>query len=97
MNDRDTATHLAIAYLRQQGYSVTPPQTQGMVRPAELGKMAGSGLTSTALWRRLHHVNCPPYEKILGPGGRLTWLKPNPALVSYIAQPKRRGQLTLVA
>lgn len=94
MTDQETATELAIAYLRAQGYSVAPPQRLGMLRPFEVAKLVNPKLNGNALWRRLHHINCPPFEKIEGEKGKIVWMRRNPDIDAWLGRPLQKGVKT---
>lgn len=94
MTDQAAAIQLAIAYLEMRGYCVSTQHP--MVTPTELAKLAGCDLSPNAIWRRLHHKDCPPYEARYGPNGRIVDIRPNPTILAWLAKPKTPG-LRLVA
>lgn len=88
--DVETMNALCIAHLQAQGFIVTRAEGfRGMITPGQVAKEAG--LSPSGLWRRLHHVDCPAFEREEGNGGRILRLRPTPALMAWLTQPKQQG------
>lgn len=88
--DISLLNELAMRHLQAQGYIVTlPPQFRDFIPVADLGKQFN--LDGNALHRRLYHAECPDYEHE-GTDGRMMKIRPNPALIAFLAQPKQAGK-----
>ncbi len=84
----------AIAVVRAHGGTVQLPQSGPWIAPLELWRnsVAPYDVGSARFRDRLHHPKCPPFERRLGPSGRLCALRPTEALLSWLRKPGQAGR-----
>jgi hypothetical protein len=92
MTTTDDQINAAIGLLRARGYSVTLPQADEWVTPVDLWRSHGGGCSLAQFRDRLHHSRCPHFQRHVGASGRMTTLRPTPALLAFLIQPSQPGK-----
>ena len=87
----DAQVNAAIALLTARGFSVSHPQADEWTSPIDLWRIAGVG-TLAQFYDRLHHSRCPQYQRRVGSSGRMTMLRPTPALIAFLRLPSQPGK-----
>jgi hypothetical protein len=81
----------AIDLLKCSGYTVIRSVDEcDMLRPSDLRKRVF--LKPSAFALRLSHPACPPFQSVRGPSGRIRWLQPNDALLTWLRAPLHQGR-----
>ena len=88
----DTDINAAIGLLRSCGFSVTHPEADEWITPIDLWRTQGAGTTLASFRDRLHHPRCPHYQRRVGSSGRMTMLRPTPALIAFLRLPSQPGK-----
>ena len=91
MTGTDDQVNAAIALLTARGFAVTHPQADEWVSPIDLWRAHGTG-SLAQFYDRLHHSRCPHYQRRVGSSGRMTMLRPTPALIAFLRLPSQPGK-----
>tara|TARA_R110000868_G_scaffold343859_1_gene604808 strand:- start:717 stop:998 length:282 start_codon:yes stop_codon:yes gene_type:complete len=86
----DIQINAAIALLTARGFSVSHPQADEWTSPIDLYRSHGAG-TLAQFHDRLHHPRAPHYQRRVGSSGRMTMLRPTPALIAFLRLPSQPG------
>jgi len=85
---RDDATNWAIDWLREHGYGITVPLTEGPLTPGELWQTHAPHLSRPEFQNRITNHRCPPFSATRGPSGRILTIKPNAPLLEWLRATK---------
>jgi hypothetical protein len=91
MKPSDADINAALAILRHAGFTCTAPQAGDWITIIDLWRRVGTG-TLAAFRDRLHHPRCPQYQRHVGATGRITTLRPTPALLDWLRRPSQPGR-----
>lgn len=87
----DRARDFALEYLRAIGWRCEEPSSNGEeFTITEVAKILGQQPSTVAA--RLHHPDCPPAPRRLGPKGRLLAITMTPELEAWLDRPVRQGR-----
>ena len=83
MKPSDDQINAALETIRKAGGTVTFPQADEWITPTDLWRSIGGIDQKSRFYDRLHHPRCPQYQRKVGATGRITTLRPTPALLDW--------------